>query len=149
MPGTLTEATKAIEVNEELNCGVQIEGWLLAGQGGSRRAWLSPSGIVYKVLTDDDYANTQSWAEVDNVKFAQQAGPIEGWDVADAELFIVGEQPVVAMEYIESDGTSGTHYNNYPQVMEKWNISDIWMANLVIRNGVHVIVDAGLSSSDY
>jgi hypothetical protein len=73
------------------------DGWHYIGDGEERIAYLSPSGIVYKV----DTRSGSNRREYFNICLIELTNPLKNWRVPEATLYEIDKQnSVIAMEYI-------------------------------------------------
>lgn len=110
--GTREEAMQLLEIahhgpkpNEaKVRKALKENGWALIGSGSYRDAWLSPSGVVYKVETDDYYAPGDTYNE-DEYFEAMRLADMEFPDfivIPEVDTYEVAPGVHVnAMEYVE------------------------------------------------
>ena len=75
------------------------DGWKWLGSGAYRNAYLSPTGVVYKVCRDSDsHNNDKEWRTYRKATSMKA----EGFRIAACRVFASG---VLAMEYVKDDGS--------------------------------------------
>jgi hypothetical protein len=143
-------------------------GWSFLGEGCERIAWLSPSGVVYKVEHDDSGANKDEYDNIERLMLV----PCKGWRLPRADLFeFSGEISIIAMEYvvgIKDTLCSSFQYDDdfsYNDTSESyecdcgsphgvctatvweesriaWNIDDMHSGNILVEeDGTRVLID--------
>jgi hypothetical protein len=130
----------------------QGPGWSRAGQGTTRTVLLAPSGVVYKVPCplrpnwEDGIRHNRLEAD----RFAKWAGRdfMARWhlhEVPDANGDLV---PVMAMEYVEDDGTEPTNLEEVWAALRDVGAEDRHRDNYRVRGRRAIIIDAGGPASD-
>ncbi|QZE11353.1 hypothetical protein SEA_FORREST_250 [Streptomyces phage Forrest] len=138
------------------------DGFEYIGEGASRIAFRSlATGVVYKrhYYSDDD-TNEFEYKAIERIKRI----PLKGWRVPDATLYVVEEQQIIAMEFVEGGmdvhcQRSYSFWNKpcncgkplgmcsaeaWEQPQGKWRVSDLHVGNIVIDdNGIRVLIDLG------
>ena len=77
-------------------------GWEVKGAGISRRAYLSPSGVIYKIQHHEE----QSQSNAEEHDFAQRVrrmGNVIGVIIPRTALYYIDNQPVIAMEFMDGE----------------------------------------------
>jgi hypothetical protein len=87
-------------------------GWRYLGHGMYRCAFLSPSGVVYKIETGNRISRLQNnMTEYERILELRFSDVVEKARVIipKAWLYSVGKRNVLAMEYMDGDWASGYH----------------------------------------
>ncbi|AVD99384.1 hypothetical protein SEA_BILLNYE_213 [Streptomyces phage BillNye] len=167
MIGCVTEAIEIasweIEYDDEHDEYVFIpEGWTYLGEGESRIAFLSPSGVVYKREVNDG-----EWFGANSIEYRylrKAAGiPVQGWRVPEHQLYDipVGYKmvSVMAMEFVGGEFDAWCDMSQGKCNCEKpggicsraaalaaaaaWGVTDIHRGNVRVQwDGTRVIIDA-------
>lgn len=122
-------------------------GWSFLDRGEHRTAYLSPGGVVYKVGSNDvnarEASNLDYLAQVigDHLPAYQlytvtMPHPDDVVDDDDARFY------VMAMEYVEADGTEAD-FGLVLQAAAEAGVLDLNPANWIVRAGRAMLVDAG------
>lgn len=139
------------------------DGWSYVGDGSSRIAYLSPSGVVYKVqrFADDEF----NADEHVNFAYIRQSGKLpDGWRIPDSSLYqftaivmtmdyqrrepvpSLGDVKVIALEFIEGVPIGYQDYairREMLEGMEKVGLIDGARGNTLLTSEGFCIVDAG------
>jgi hypothetical protein len=130
-------------------------GWSRAGQGTTRIVLQAPSGAVYKVPCplhpnwEDGILHNRREAE----HFARWQR--EGHDfVAEWHLYEVrdgdsGDVPVMAMEFLENDGSKPANLDAMWAALAEVDAEDRYRGNYGVRAGKAIVIDAGGAASPY
>lgn len=135
---------------QEENCKCpKPAGWIILGEGVSRRAYLAPDGVVYKVQTSDRWGNCNS----DEYKTFLKVSPYLPSNIRLAECAVYGAK-VNAMEFA---GNESPGAESFPLIKELKRISreigggsyydginDLHDGNVRMVNGVLVAIDYAL-----
>lgn len=126
------------------------EGWKYINKGCDRSAWLSPSGVVYKVEHRSTYSS-QNESEASRLKEVWKRPPIEGCRFPKFDIFTVGDEIVIAMEMIDGPRLAdykGPDYDDLHCLMydleDKYGLCDVHDENVLVdEDGILVLVDLG------
>lgn len=122
-------------------------GWTFLGHGAWRNAFLSPTGVVYKLqIGDQDTANYEEYQNyLEIIKT-----PIPGWYVPEVDLYSVGPIDIIAMEYIEGEPDDDVEAEDYYfpeewfEATNSWGIEDVSPFNIIIMSdGKRALIDMG------
>jgi hypothetical protein len=121
-------------------------GWEYVGQGTTREGWLSPSGVVFKPPSaqipkrEEGIRHNRLEAE----RFAGWEGrsfvPI--WELYEVEGQPDGSVPVMAMEYLVSDGTKPDNLEEMLAALREVDAEDRHEDNWRVRGGRAILIDA-------
>lgn len=127
------------------------DGWRKIGEGIARDAYLSPSGVIYKLPRDGRNSSDQSYSEAVSADRTGNILPFDGWRIPDVTVFHFGV-PIVAMEYVATGYSAAgpdaiDHYEKTRDVAAEWfGLSDLHYENVRFDNdGTVVIIDLGIS----
>lgn len=159
MIGTYSEAKTIAEwefEQDEYFDWIPPEGFTYIGEGSDRIVFVSDeTGVIYKRQLDYNSANSIEW---DNLQRLKEI-PIEGWELPEAYLFHVSEEPIMAMEFVDgrSDGDCMRTWDHdglctcnqtvcialiWELPRQKWGIFDLHEDNMIVRNdGIRVLID--------
>jgi hypothetical protein len=132
-------------------------GWEYIGEGSHRVAYISPAGVVYKKCKPGESDSNEMEYEM----YLRLLGiPIKGWRLPQTELYKVGFEPIIAMEYVDGvpDIECGRAMWNlagdctcqknpcsmweWEKVIHMWNIIDVGEHNIIVEpNGMRVLID--------
>ncbi len=88
------------------------KGWRYLGHGMYRAAFLSPSGVVYKVETGNRISRMQSnvseYERILELRFSDDVKET-GVIIPKAWLYSVSGRDIIAMEYMDGEWASGYH----------------------------------------
>ncbi|AXH49360.1 hypothetical protein HWB76_gp040 [Streptomyces phage Blueeyedbeauty] len=133
------------------------EGWYYLGEGAQRLVLLSPDGVVYKKekpgehqVNEDEFVNY----------FKASRIPVKNWRVPKTGLYVIGFEPVIAMEYVEGKydiecRRYGVGFNEgctclqtpctaweWEKPTTLWDIIDLSETNILIEeDGTRVLID--------
>lgn len=134
------------------------DGWDFISEGSQRTVYISPDNVIYKVeLPKAQGANELEFINLERIR---KLGPLSGWDIPDAELYVIDRcKTVIAMEWVE--GEFDTHCqswkSNYPcdcgrfpciaieweMATEIWGVHDMTEENIIVTpDGTRMLVDA-------
>lgn len=155
MIGSIEEA---VEITTFVGVRQLPNGWKFLAQGSYRKAFLSPSGVVYKRQHAPHLTSNRE--EYDNVRRIQSI-PLDGWRVPDTELYSVGGEDIIAMEFVNGendpycdadwggcdcgkpDGKCVTEHWQAP--IDSWSMYDLSSDNVIVDdNGVRVLIDVAI-----
>jgi hypothetical protein len=77
-------------------------GWVLKGAGAYRRAFLSPSGVIYKVERRENSGQSNA-AEHAVAQSVRSMGNVIGVIIPNSALYYIDGSAVIAMEYMEGE----------------------------------------------
>lgn len=121
------------------------DGWEFAGQGCSRVAYRSPTGVIYKIQGKTwDYPNPSEFIAARRLALRV---PPKGWGVPKVDLFIFGGDtpPVIAMEDF-GDKAVALPYEDTKEAQAFFGISDPHSGNIRFREGIYYCIDIGFTS---
>ncbi len=128
-------------------------GWRYISRGEYRSAWLSPSGVVYKVNHRRETYWDQSAAEAANLRSAWFQKPPAGCRIVRFGTYSVKGEVIVAMEYVDGelvDALSEAQVNTDPyyarmrRMEDLFKLSDLHGDNAMVDgNGNLVVIDWG------
>lgn len=104
-------------------------GWKLLGEGCFRKAYLSPSGVVYKLqrrYPNRFQTNVDEYNAI--VRILIDSRPVSGVRLAKSTLYMLSDgMPVMAMEYINSDWKDilEIDYNPLKRAEFEWRLEDM------------------------
>ena len=136
-------------------------GFSYVDEGAQRIVIMGQSGILYKKETEEPDSN---YMEYENYQKLSRR-PIAGWRIPETHLYVInGNQPVIAMEFIEGKKDRGCNryafgyidYRGYctcklnpcsafewekPQSL--WGITDLSVDNILVEEstGLRVLID--------
>lgn len=122
------------------------EGWSVVGTGCSRVAFLSTSGVLYKIgysKWEDDQAGMETRNQRTHAKMLPQ-----GWRFPTTSVFTVNDRKVIAMQFISGGPVDWIEQRNLRAQMtqrygSRWKIEDIGHDNCKVgADGINYIVDA-------
>lgn len=174
MIGTIEEAQAIYQVVSARhwdfdNCPSLPDGWDHLGTGGTRQAYLSPSGVVYKICHDyDPDEPSHNDREAENFKAIKHSGRLpKGWKVPESHLHAFetnlkrfdykSKQPyedrarvsVLACDYVAGmqmsawDEVPEDDWNAMQQAFAQVGLRDTDGANAVKSHDGYYIIDAG------
>jgi hypothetical protein len=123
-------------------------GWRLVGQGRSRAVLRGPSGVAYKVPNDTCLEASGVRDNRREIALFRRWAAMGATCIPKATLYEVSaewddKEPIVAVEYIEADGTQARNLDEVLRLQAEAGVLDINPSNLIVRGGVAYIVDAG------
>lgn len=151
------EARQAADIAKR--CTGTPEGWKYLGSGAFRKAYLAPSGTVYKV--QHSFWDEDNIREMENIERIS-GKPFPGWRVPKCTLYVVEDVPVIAMEYVKGSQTNkcqslfryaeesvcdctpvnGKHEgHDWNTIRNLWNIQDVHGANVLRYKDEMVLID--------
>jgi hypothetical protein len=174
MLGSLEEAQEIYEAVGQAwfrGEGEVPPGWSFIGSGGTRRVYLSPSGVAYKVChhyEDDDQSNNE--LEYKNFRRIQREGKLPGnWRIPRSYLHkfrgnvsrynhkthkeetVPTDITILALDYIDGEGIGG-HITPPPEkqqatdeagvVFSKIGLNDLGGKNVIKSGDTYYIIDA-------
>jgi hypothetical protein len=155
--GSQEEALRALQIARALRhvCPSEVRepGWEWIDRGTSRIALRGPGGAVYKVPVP----LRPNWEEGlrSNQREAENLARWEGKDfVPEWRRFDVPDEndavvPIIAMEFLENDGTEATNMEQVCAALREVDAEDRHEGNFRVRNGRAIIIDAGGKSEDF
>jgi len=137
------------------------KGWKTIGNGCSRKAFLSPDGIVYKVTFDADYG--LGWqgnrTEMRNIISILRMPSSDALVIPRATLFDLGKDAVMAMEFFPQMACNECHFcdecptpqerRDFNAAARKLKIEDTHDGNIrwIPRQRRYAVIDIGISAS--
>jgi hypothetical protein len=137
--------------------------WEYIAEGTYRKAYLSPSGIVYKKeKTSRGDRPAGNIAEFHNMSMAVEI-PVPGWRIPQFGIFFCNGEPIISMEYVighfvewkpcdpygdgycECDEPYGICSNKISdEANHHWGLTDVTFENFIVEHdGTKVLIDAG------
>lgn len=137
-------------------CSAELpEGWTFLGAGRDRTAFLSPSGVVYKVCHYYYNSETSNDIEHSNFQTIEKSGKLPvPWKVPKSHLHcfnryhgLLGKRTerivVMACDYVKGERWSSTYYTPMYEAFSSVGLSDTFEGNAISgEDGFNYIIDA-------
>lgn len=132
-------------------------GWFYIGEGCQRLCLIAPDGVLYKKEKPGEHCSNED-EFINYIRMRNTT--IKGWRLPETSMYLIGYEPIIAMEYIEGEFDTecqryGRGYNQpcscgkipctaweWEKPQSLWNIIDLSDTNVLVQeNGVRVVVD--------